>query len=280
MHWQLGAGSLARVSIGGAGAELLTSDREAARRRSGRARLAGDATLELGLVNRAVPVRLDFYSDPGPSDAGQGGEEPGPIGPQQFIASQRLSSVLLPRILSPRFVAWPQHEQAQVTVERASGVSWRFAVNGAGPCEVLLSVWPPRQSHERLEINAGGRALAQHVPGRSDVVRISGTAPFDLTVKKGPSEEFAFAVRVAGEVVPATQINLDGRRMASEVGFSLIIPAWLPPLTDDLAPGDPESETQLPAWRIERVDPAGVFGAEQALSAGAQELVRRLTGAE
>ena len=275
VRWRVAAGLTTHTRVTGAGSEDLTTDREAQRRRSGVARLEGsDAALEVGLSARAADVRLDFLSSPLPvvSDLP-------PVGASDLCAPEPLDRVGVPRIVVPRVDAWTSEELPGVELERSSGVWWRFAVNDPGECEALLCVWPSRDANDELEVSAGGAAVADPVPGRSDACVVRGTAPFDLTVKLEPREELAFAVRVAGRIVPATRVRVDGRRQGTESELSVVVPGWLPPLTDALS-REPEAPGSGAAWAIARHDPAGTFGASGAPKPAAVEILRRVRAGE
>jgi hypothetical protein len=282
--WRIERGLLAAVDVRGVTSEDLTARRESARRRSGRARIGAGGALSIGLTERTADVRLDVSTP----ESALGGELDRQLS-RDWLLDLPLARSLVPRVLVPRVVAWPaddteQEELALVDVQRAEGTMWRFAVNAEGRCEALLTVWPPRAPFTRLEVEAGGRVVAEEVPGRLDVVRLVGDGPFDVRVQKGPDEQFAFAVRVGDEVLDARRMRIEGRRMASDADLSLVIPGWLPGVTEGLfgeqaAATSGGSDAPEP-WRVRRTDPAGLFGAEQVLGPDEQSAVRGLTAGE
>jgi len=276
--WRVDQGLLTTVDVRGVASEDLTPRRDSARRRSGRARIGAGGALEVGLTVRTADVRLDLSALEGVLGA-------------DWLLDLPLARSLVPRVLVPRVVAWPPDDSAQaelalVDVQRAGGTSWRLAVNAEGRCEALFTVWPPRAPFARLEVSAGGRVVAEPVPGRLDVVRLVGDAPFDVHVQKGPDEQLAFAVRVGDEVLDARRVRIEGRRMASDTELSLVVPGWLPGVTDGLysalrgAPGAPDGAGAASTWRVRRSDPAGTFGGEQVLAADLLDVVRALPAGE
>lgn len=282
--WRIDQGLLTTVEVRGVASEDLTPRRESARRRSGRARIGAGGALAVGMTERTADVRLDISATEGVLGA-------------DWLLDAPLARSLVPRVLVPRVVAWPADDSADaelalVDVQRAGGTSWRLVVNAEGRCEALLTVWPPRAPSAQLEVSAGGRVVAEAVPGRLDVVRLVGDAPFDVRVQKGPDEQFAFAVRVGGEVLDARRMRIEGQRMASDTDLSLVVPGWLPGVTEGLfdraaQSADAPGPTEVPgdsdaarAWRVLRTDPAGLFGAEQALAPDVLGALRTLPAGE
>ncbi len=267
--WRVERGFLTGASLSGVTSEDLTPRRDLARRRSGRARIGPGGRLEVGLTDRSADVRIDVSAVEG-------------LAGLALDLGGALGASLVPRVLVPRVVAWPadDSEEAElplVDVQRAGATAWRLAVNAEGPTQVLLTVWPTRAPHARLDVVGGGRAIVEAVPGRLDAVRIVGEAPFDVQVKKDPDEQLAFAVEVRGVALDPQRMRIEGRRMAGDSDVSFVVPAWLPGVTDSLFA---ERSVEPEVWRIERTDPAGVFGAEQALGADILNLLRSLPAGE
>ncbi|MEZ6016408.1 MAG: sulfatase-like hydrolase/transferase [Planctomycetota bacterium] len=276
--WRIEQGLLASVVVDGLASEDLTSSRETARRRSGRARIGAGGALRLGLTERTADVRLDFFF----ADARPARDD--------FALEAPLSQSLAPRIMVQRVVAWPADDSDEAElpladVQRTVGTTWRFAVNVDGPCEALITVWPPRATFDRLDVSAGGRVIAEQVPGRADVVRLTGNGPFDVTLQKRPDEQFAFAIKGREGVLDPRRIRVEGRRMASESELSIVVPGWLPGVTGGLygldgAPAEGGSAPAGARWRALRFDPAGLFGPDQALTPDVVDLVRSLPAGE
>jgi len=270
--WRIEQGLTAGVRLQGEQGHDLTSQRDRMRRRSGRVRLGGGASLEVGLTERTAAVRLDLALVEGSLD------------PARIDVGGALTQSMVPRVPIPRVLAWPPDgsegaELPLVDVQREVGTRWRIAVNCQGPSEVLLTLWPPRAAHDRLDVEAGGRAVAEQIAGRGDVVRVQGDGPYDFFVQKGPDEHFAFAARSAEGVVDARRVRVEARRMAGDADLSIVLPGWLPGVTEGLfgapAAGDPGA-----LWTVRRSDPAGMFGPEQALDPDWIQFVRTLPGGE
>lgn len=212
------------------GAEHDTSTRrERGQLTSGSARLpvglarGPAATLELALEKRARALWLDL-------DAGDR-----PLPPHAVaIGSALLSDLPVLFIPSPSGQSIPAGEAALVRFSRAEGVWWKLAVGGEGPVEMLVGTWPPRSPDDTLEVVAGGPVLRYDVPGREDLARLVGEAPFDVRIKKSGKEKFAIACRHAERFVRPEEIVADDRRHGTTSAFSILVPSWQPEISDAL----------------------------------------------
>jgi arylsulfatase A-like enzyme len=271
--WRVESGLLTSAVVTGTSSEDTTPRHEAQRRRAGRARLDAAGRVEVGLTDRTAAVRLDLSCEEGlalwdPAVA-------------KLHVGADLRHAFVPRLLVPRVVAWPADENGVtelpvVDVQRAVGATWRIAVNHEGPCEALVTVWPPRPPNQALAVEAGGAVVAERVPGRFDVIRLVGEAPWAATITKGPQEQLALVVSLGGEVVDARRVRIESRRMASDRDLSLLVPGFLPGVTQALFQPVGDGAT----WRVSRTDPAGTFGADQALAPDALDFLRWLPPSE
>ena len=218
--WETGGGAVqtalgSRPSVRGelglssgdaaAGAELLLTERATALRL--RVTSARDSAIDPSLVRMGTEAA-----------ALDGAHLPLLFAPLDEIAPAKLSAESPP---------------ARLRFQRADGLAWTLSVDpapgessGTGTTEVLLSVWPPRDFSDALEVQAGGETKSHAVPGRLDMVRITGVAPFACRVKKLGKEDFTVACRTPEGFLPPTEMEFHGLRFADARGFELVVGAW------------------------------------------------------
>ncbi|MEM8711726.1 MAG: hypothetical protein AAGG01_12295, partial [Planctomycetota bacterium] len=124
----------------------------------------------------------------------------------------------------------PELPPIRLRLERADGLWWTLTVEAtgdeanAGNSEVLLGVWPPRDPTDDVEVSPDPGMSWEAVPGRLDLVRISGRAPFSCRVKKLGKEQFAVACRTPEGFVPPLAMEFFGQRFAARTAFACVIP--------------------------------------------------------
>lgn len=110
---------------------------------------------------------------------------------------------------------------------RAPGRAWTLAVRGEGEATVTVGTWPPRAPTDPIEVEASTAAF-EFVPGRTDLVRFTGSLPMDVLLKRRGSEEFAVSCERGGEYLPPTAMASDGSWYASETSFEFVVPSLEP----------------------------------------------------
>ncbi len=119
--------------------------------------------------------------------------------------------------------------QAALRIERSDGLWWTLTVDplpdakASGRTEVLVSVWPPRDPVDELEVSAGGGVTRHAVPGRADLVRIVGTAPFTCRVKKLAKEDFSVVCLAPERFLEPTEMEFHGLRFADPHAFQCVL---------------------------------------------------------
>ncbi|MEM6674485.1 MAG: hypothetical protein AAF726_16685 [Planctomycetota bacterium] len=188
--------------------------------------LGGDApeSLSLQLESRATDVLIEL-------DAQEVELRPADVA----LGSARLDEVPVLWVPSEDGPAAAPDESAIVRIGRAEGLWWKLDVTGEGPVELLVATWPPRTPEDSIEVVAGGPAQRTFVPGRGDLVRIAGTAPFDVRVKRSGDEEFAISCRLGDRFVRPDEFIVDDLRYASPTNLAFIAPGWQPRASEDLA---------------------------------------------
>ena len=128
-------------------------------------------------------------------------------------------------------------------LEKERSVWWRARVEGAGPAEVLVGCWPPRNLWDGLEVEASAPVRRVEVPGRPDLARLVGEAPFDFAVRKEARERFALSCSVGGSYLAPDRIAVDGEALGGRDGFAFrldhwrVPPKWPGPNVEDLGDG-------------------------------------------
>lgn len=167
-----------------------------------------------------------------------------------------------------------------VEILRSSGLAWSMKVRGTGEAQVLLSVWPPRRPSDAIEVPASN-ARVTSVPGRQDLILLSGELPFDILLKKMGKEDFAIACRTEEGFVPPAAMAADGSWFAGPEAFDVWLPAWQPAASEGLSDvtealyGDPASPPSG-AVTVHRLGYGPVPNASSALEFDALELLRTL----
>ncbi len=178
---------------------------------------------ELELTERGTAIRL------GVSSASKK-----PIGPALlWIGNSRgseLPVMFTPSDDVPAPTADDEGPKPQLRLERSDGLWWTLAVDGSGDAdqgaeaEVIVSVWPPRDLTDELEVSAGGGVQKHAVPGRMDLVRIVGTVPFTCRVKKLAKEDFTVACRLSSRFLEPKEMEFHGLRFAEPHAFECVFP--------------------------------------------------------
>lgn len=184
----------------------------------GRASLA-EAT-ELPLTERVTSIRFGLR--------GPGAE------PSKLIVGSTpamdLPVLYLPFENAPAVV---DGDKPTVEILRSSGLQWSLKVRGTGRADVLLSVWPPRDPTDGIEVPASN-ARVTSVPGREDLIHLSGELPFDILLKKMGKEDFAIACRMEEGFVSPSAMAADGSWLAGPEAFDVWLPAWQPAVSEAL----------------------------------------------
>lgn len=186
------------------------------------------STLRLGTRAASVQLRLEAL-------------EQGPFGPADVAVGSR-SAADLPLLFTPLeerpLTEGAGDEEARtelptirLRLERADGLWWTLTVEGANAdgaaaadTEVLLSVWPPREPTDEVEVSPDPGMSWEAVPGRLDLVRITGRAPFTCRVKKLGKEEFAVACRAPDGFIAPLAMEFFGQRFAARSAFACVVP--------------------------------------------------------
>ena len=127
--------------------------------------------------------------------------------------------------------------------EKERSVWWRARLEGAGPAEVLVGCWPPRDAWEELVVETAAPVRRVEVPGRPDLAKLVGEAPFDFAVRKETRERFALSCSVGGSQLPPDRISVDGETLGGPGGFAFRLdgwkmpPRWPGPNAEDLGDG-------------------------------------------
>ncbi|MEE2939703.1 MAG: hypothetical protein VX460_04905, partial [Planctomycetota bacterium] len=143
-----------------------------------------------------------------------------------------LPVLYLPSENAPAFVETEGGPGPRLGITRASGLDWNLTLSGEGlpegaRAEVLLTVWPPRDPSDLLEVPASNVQVT-HVAGRRDLVHLAGALPFDVLVKKTGRERFAVSCAIDGAFLAPYELVADGGRYAGPGGFDLLLPSWQP----------------------------------------------------
>ncbi|MEL6716545.1 MAG: hypothetical protein AAFP86_22395, partial [Planctomycetota bacterium] len=265
-------GQLVQASAGGtpppdpAARELLTALRLAARApveirwklANGRAfdeaarrfRPAAIGSLELGgdgptaatlrLLDRTSAMRVEVVAaDIAPADLALDGTAPASAadGPVQWVPVDEPPR----RGGSPRAGSASENPAdrpaPRVVLAHEAGKRWTLEVPGAGPAEVLVSVWPPRAPRERVEVLLGAGVRQLDVPGRRDLVHLVGERPFDAVLEKVGAEEFSVTCWTSEGFAEPARIEVDGRRYARSDRLALVVPGWQPAVSERIGDG-------------------------------------------
>ena len=177
----------------------------------------------LRLTERGTAVRLLF------SSTDQAG-----IGPDLLWIGSRAGSAL-PLMYTPMedgeasASESDDKPQARLRIARSDGLWWTLSVEPPADAEtgasteVLVSVWPPRDPVDELEVSAGGGVTRHAVPGRADLVRIEGTAPFTCRIKKLAKEDFSVACLTPDGFLMPTEMEFHGMRFADPTAFQCVL---------------------------------------------------------
>ncbi|MCP3917544.1 MAG: sulfatase-like hydrolase/transferase [bacterium] len=246
----------------------------------GEATLATSEELELFTSRRDAPARLTLEAE--------GLDES-----RVWMGARPLSELMVPRVPAGD-EAWPaQAEDAPapaVDLQRRSGSWWKLRVGApdsgvTGAVEVLFAVCPPpTRRGDEVEWSRGGTVTDAWVPGRTDAVRLSGQAPFEVELQVKPKQDLALAVAIDGRVVAAHEIRIGERRFAPKGRIDLYVPDWVEGVTEFLAePGadsgaEPGADSGPAANAL--VVRRGVPGDQRAPSPAELELLRELAGDE
>lgn len=267
LSWQLADG--ARVPRPGA--------RRASAARGGLADMddTGGGGLGLPLARRTTGVRLAL----------RGGD----LTPHSLALGARRASELpvlyLPSEDAPDFVETEGEAGPRLGIMRASGLDWSLTLTGEGlpegaRGEVLVTVWPPRDPSELLEVPASNVQVT-HVAGRRDLVHFAGTLPFDVLIKKTGRERFAVSCAIDGALLAPSELVAAGRRYAGPGAFDVFLPSWQPAVSEvmtDLTEALFDQDGRAPegALGVRRIGFGPVPGASSALEFDALEFVRTL----
>jgi len=168
----------------------------------------------------------------------------------------------LPRVALAARDPWPVDEAGEpvpptVDVGRVVGRTLG-AVVGPEPhstadeeAELLIGVWPPDEA-ARFEVKPGPRVFLQVAPGRPHWVLAKGATPLTVEIEKPPSAQLALAARVAGRNVGVDEMRFLGERLTKAGRAVVLLPAWLPGLTDTTPTAPPTagatSGVRLSVW--------------------------------
>ena len=131
----------------------------------------------------------------------------------------------------------------RLRLQKERSVWWRARVEGVGPAEVLVGCWPPRDPWEELEVEASAPVRRVEVPGRPDLAKLVGEAPFDFAVRREARERFALSCSVGGSDLAPDRLSVDGEALGGADGFAFrldgwkIPPRWPGPKVEDLEEG-------------------------------------------
>lgn len=151
-------------------------------------------------------------------------------------SASRLPVMFLPAEGAPTYEEVKGTPPPRLALTRASGLDWNLTVTGKGlpegaRAEVLLTVWPPREPSELLEVPVANVTLT-HVEGRRDLVHLEGPLPFDVLVKRSGKERFAVACAVEGTFLEPREMMGDGDLYAGQDRFDVLLPSWQPGVSD------------------------------------------------
>ncbi len=131
----------------------------------------------------------------------------------------------------------------RLRLEKERSVWWRARVEGVGPAEVLVGCWPPRDPWEELEVEASAPVRRVEVPGRPDLAKLVGEAPFDFAVRREARERFALSCSMGGSNLAPDRLSVDGEALGGADGFAFRLdhlgmpPRWPGPNVEDLGDG-------------------------------------------
>ena len=117
----------------------------------------------------------------------------------------------------------------RLRLDKERSVWWRARVEGAGPAEVLVGCWPPRDPWDELAVEVSAPVRRVEVPGRPDLAKLVGEAPFDFAVRKGARERFALSCSVGGSHLPPDRISVDGEALGGPDGLAFRLDGWRMP---------------------------------------------------
>jgi hypothetical protein len=262
VRWVFGDGGFART-------EWVRTDRsEGSLRGVSGATVIGPGLPLTHLCRRpAMPMRLDLEAE-GMTEAGV------------LVGETLLTNVPIPR-LSPPGDLDPKPEGAVVSFS-PDGV-WRFLKIDAKPeqeVQVILMLHPPKYREEtELDWNGGYGYEVELMAGRDDAILGEGKGPLEMRVREMPSREWALAVMIDGQVIPAEQIDAGETAWGRAGAISLSVPDWMPGVTEHLAPpleGDPPPHQ----WHVWRGDAFSYQGPGQGLDAHTRAHLQRLPASE
>ncbi len=134
-------------------------------------------------------------------------------------------------------------------LERERSVWWRASIEGTGPAEVLIGTWPPRDMWEELVVEAYGPVRRIEVPGRPDLAKLVGEAPFNFAVCKEAGEQFALSCALGNSYLGPDQMTVDGETLGGAGGLAFLLSSWqLPPRF----PGPESSDPGVAALGLRR----------------------------
>lgn len=131
----------------------------------------------------------------------------------------------------------------RLRLEKERSVWWRARVEGVGPAEVLVGCWPPRDPWDELEVEASAPVRRVEVPGRPDLAKLVGEAPFDFAVRREARERFALSCSMGGSNLAPDRLSVDGEALGGADGFAFRLdhwgmpPRWPGPNVEDLGDG-------------------------------------------
>ena len=199
--------------------------------------------------------------------------------------ASELPVLYLPSEDAPAFAETEGGAGPRLGITRASGLDWNLTLSGEGlpegtRGEVLLTVWPPRDPSDLLEVPASNVQVT-HVAGRRDLVHLAGVLPFDVLVKKTGRERFAVSCAIDGAFVAPHDLVADGDRYAGPGAFDVFLPAWQPAVSSvmtDLTEALFDQDGRAPegALGLRRTGFGPVPRASSALEFDALEFVRTL----
>jgi len=118
----------------------------------------------------------------------------------------------------------------RLRLENERSVWWRARVEGTGPAEVLVGCWPPREAWDELAVETSAPVRRVEVPGRPDLAKLVGVAPFDFAVRREARERFALSCTVGGSDLGPDRISVDGEALGGPDGFAFRLDGWkMPP---------------------------------------------------